>query len=415
MCRGAPAGGRCRRASARGGSTAGRCEVVRAAIDRDRAGDDRRDDYRECGLVAIERVRARSRSCRRIARRGCCRAGPRRTSRSRFAASELATAATSAPPAQRMPNIRYGSQCASSAWRVAARTRSTSLTRSGVSGEEGGDRDRGGRQAGAGSRLRARSSSPSPATPSATSPSTTSPWPSAATVHLQERPTTMKRYVDGVEGEFFFQKRVPSKGTPEWIETATVEFPERALGHRAGRRRRRASRLGGQPRRHRLQPVAVPARRSRSSRRAARRSRPDARSRLGRRPQGGAGRPRRARRSRADAASPRPRATGGSTSTSGSSRAGRSPRSGGRRSRWRARSSEGCPGLATSKWWKEERHGVFVDYNQNARDRTVASAYLGSTDADARVSAPLDWDEVPEVDPARFTLGDDPRAPRARR
>ena len=62
------------------------------------------------------------------------------------------------------------------------------------------------------------------------------------------------------------------------------------------------------------------------------------------------------------------------------------------------------PKLATSKWWKEERHGVFVDYNQNARDRTVASAYSVRPVPDARVSTPLDWDEVPDVDPTRFTL-----------
>jgi len=62
------------------------------------------------------------------------------------------------------------------------------------------------------------------------------------------------------------------------------------------------------------------------------------------------------------------------------------------------------PKLATSKWWKEERHGVFVDYNQNAKDRTVASAYSVRPMPDARVSAPLAWDEVPDCDPADFTL-----------
>jgi bifunctional non-homologous end joining protein LigD len=62
------------------------------------------------------------------------------------------------------------------------------------------------------------------------------------------------------------------------------------------------------------------------------------------------------------------------------------------------------PELATSKWWKEERHGVFVDYNQNAKDRTVASAYSVRPLPDARVSAPLTWDEVPSCDPAEFTL-----------
>ena len=63
-----------------------------------------------------------------------------------------------------------------------------------------------------------------------------------------------------------------------------------------------------------------------------------------------------------------------------------------------------APRLATSKWWKEERHGVFVDYNQNAKDRTVASAYSVRPTPDARVSAPLAWDELADCDPADFTL-----------
>jgi bifunctional non-homologous end joining protein LigD len=63
-----------------------------------------------------------------------------------------------------------------------------------------------------------------------------------------------------------------------------------------------------------------------------------------------------------------------------------------------------APGLATSKWWKEERHGVFLDYNQNAKDRTTCSAYSVRPLPDARVSAPLRWDEVPDCDPADFTV-----------
>jgi DNA ligase D-like protein (predicted polymerase) len=63
-----------------------------------------------------------------------------------------------------------------------------------------------------------------------------------------------------------------------------------------------------------------------------------------------------------------------------------------------------APALATSKWWKEERHGVFLDYNQNARDRTTASAYSVRPLPDARVSTPLAWDEVPDCEPADFTL-----------
>ena len=63
-----------------------------------------------------------------------------------------------------------------------------------------------------------------------------------------------------------------------------------------------------------------------------------------------------------------------------------------------------APDLATSKWWKEERQGVFVDFNQNAKDRTVASAYSVRPTADARVSTPLTWAEVPDCRPERFTL-----------
>jgi bifunctional non-homologous end joining protein LigD len=63
-----------------------------------------------------------------------------------------------------------------------------------------------------------------------------------------------------------------------------------------------------------------------------------------------------------------------------------------------------APALATSKWWKEERHGVFVDYNQNAKDRTVASAYSVRPKPEAPVSAPLSWEEVETCEPGDFTL-----------
>jgi DNA ligase D-like protein (predicted polymerase) len=63
-----------------------------------------------------------------------------------------------------------------------------------------------------------------------------------------------------------------------------------------------------------------------------------------------------------------------------------------------------APALATSKWWKEERHGVFLDYNQNAKDRTIASAYSVRPTPDARVSAPVTWDEIDVCEPGEFTL-----------
>jgi bifunctional non-homologous end joining protein LigD len=63
-----------------------------------------------------------------------------------------------------------------------------------------------------------------------------------------------------------------------------------------------------------------------------------------------------------------------------------------------------APTLATSKWWKEERRGVFLDYNQNAKDRTTCSAYSVRPLADARVSTPLRWEEIPDCEPADFTV-----------
>ncbi len=63
-----------------------------------------------------------------------------------------------------------------------------------------------------------------------------------------------------------------------------------------------------------------------------------------------------------------------------------------------------APGIATSKWWKEERQGVFIDYNQNAKDRTVCSAYSVRPKPDARVSAPVTWEELDACDPRDFTL-----------
>ncbi len=71
------------------------------------------------------------------------------------------------------------------------------------------------------------------------------------------------------------------------------------------------------------------------------------------------------------------------------------------------------PDLATSKWWKEERHGVFIDYNQNAKDRTIAAAYSVRATPDARVSAPLTWDEVDSAEPQDFTLATMPARFRA--
>ncbi len=68
-----------------------------------------------------------------------------------------------------------------------------------------------------------------------------------------------------------------------------------------------------------------------------------------------------------------------------------------------------APDLATTKWWKEERHGVFIDYNQNAKDRTIAAAYSVRPTPDARVSAPLSWEELASCEPEDFTLSTMPK------
>jgi bifunctional non-homologous end joining protein LigD len=225
----------------------------------------------------------------------------------------------------------------------------------------------------------------------------------AACRHLSERPTTMKRFTDGAAGEFFFQKRVP-KGAPEWLETATVHFPSG----------RSATELVANDAAHLVWAVNLgvidfnpwPARR-------ADLDHPDElRVDLDPTPEASFDDVRRvALRVREVLAD-----HGGLVGY---------PKTSGSRGihvyvrvepKWTftevrraalalAREVERrVPKLATSKWWKEERHGVFVDYNQNARDRTIASAYSVRPTPDARVSTPLGWDEVPDVDPAELRL-----------
>jgi bifunctional non-homologous end joining protein LigD len=225
----------------------------------------------------------------------------------------------------------------------------------------------------------------------------------AACRHLRERPTTMKRFTDGVDGEFFFQKRVP-KGAPDWLETGTVHFPSG----------RSATELVANDAAHLVWAVNLgvvdfnpwPARR-------ADLDHPDElRVDLDPTPEVGFDEVRQValcvREVLADHGG-----LVGYPKTSGSRGIHVYVRV---EPRWTftevrraalalAREVERrVPKLATSKWWKEERHGVFVDYNQNARDRTIASAYSVRPTPDARVSTPLDWDEVPDVDPAELRL-----------
>jgi bifunctional non-homologous end joining protein LigD len=220
--------------------------------------------------------------------------------------------------------------------------------------------------------------------------------------HLRERPTTMKRWVDGVTGEFFFQKRVPETAPP-WLTTATVHFP-------SGRSARElvvsdAAHLAWGVNLGVIDWNPWPVRRRDLDR-------PDElRVDLDPTPEVSFD------EVRAVALCAREvleeHGLVGFPKTSGSRgihvNVRIHPQCGfedvRRAALALAREVERrMPGRATSKWWKEERVGVFVDYNQNARDRTVASAYSVRAVADARVSCPIEWDEVPDVDPAELRL-----------
>jgi bifunctional non-homologous end joining protein LigD len=230
--------------------------------------------------------------------------------------------------------------------------------------------------------------------------------------HLRERPTVMKRWVDGVKGEPFFQKRVPDSA-PEWLQTATVTFP-------SGRHARElvpndaahlvwAVNLGVVD----WNPWAV---------RRSDLDHPDelrvdldpspgvafARVRdvaLGVREvleeHGLVGFPKTSG-SRGIHVYVRIEPTQGFTEVRRAALA-------------LAREVERrMPGQATSRWWKEEREGVFIDYNQNARDRTVASAYSVRAVPDARVSCPLAWEEVADVEPEGLRMDTVPERLRSR-
>ena len=219
---------------------------------------------------------------------------------------------------------------------------------------------------------------------------------------LRDRPTVMKRWVNGVDGDPFFQKRVPD-GAPEWLQTATVTFP-------SGRHARElvpndAAHLVWGANLGVIDWNPWPVRREDLDH-------PDElRVDLDPGPE-------------VPFAEVREVALGvrevleehglrGFPKTSGSrgmhvyvrveqSQSFEEVR---RAALALARDVERrMPGRATSRWWKEERVGVFIDYNQNARDRTVASAYSVRAVPDARVSCPLEWEEVADVEPADLRL-----------
>ena len=189
-----------------------------------------------------------------------------------------------------------------------------------------------------------------------------------------------------------------------------ADLPVRPDRRRDRHRRRGGARVGRQPRLHRPQPAPGPRRGPRPPRRAAGRPRSGARACRGRT----SGEVALATREALEAVG-----LVGWPKTSGSRGIHINVRI---EPRWTypevrraalalARDVERrVPDLATSKWWKEERHGVFLDYNQNAKDRTVASAYSVRPLPDARVSTPLTWDEVPTVEAEAFTLDTVPGA-----
>jgi bifunctional non-homologous end joining protein LigD len=234
----------------------------------------------------------------------------------------------------------------------------------------------------------------------------------AACLQLRDRPGTLKRFVDGAGGEFFFQKRVP-KGAPDWLQTATVTFPSG----------RSATELCANDAAHLVWAVNLgvidfnpwPVRRSDLDH-------PDE-LRVDLDPTPGV----RWSTVRKVAMCVREvleeHGLAGYPKTSGSRGIHVNVRI---EPRWSftevrraalalAREVERRePKRATSKWWKEERHGVFVDYNQNARDRTVASAWSVRPVPDARVSTPLEWGEVPAVEAAELRLDTVPERLRER-
>jgi DNA ligase D-like protein (predicted polymerase) len=219
---------------------------------------------------------------------------------------------------------------------------------------------------------------------------------------IDGRPMALKRYVHGADGEFFFQKRAPSS-RPEWIETVELRFPSGRSAHEIviseAAQLAWIVNLGCID----LNPHPV---------RAADLEHPDE-LRVDLDPMPGIGweqivevalATREVLAEHGLTAWPK---TSGSRGFHIYARLER---------RWTFREVRRAavavareverrePHLATSKWWKEERHGVFLDYNQNAKDRTVASVYSVRPTPDARVSTPLTWEEVPGCDPAAFTV-----------
>ena len=216
------------------------------------------------------------------------------------------------------------------------------------------------------------------------------------------RPNVLVRYPNGTKGEFFYQKRAPDS-RPDWIEVVALSFPSGRTAEEVVPRDAAALAWMANLACLELHPHPV---------RAEDLDHPDE-LRADLDPVPGVEWPQIRRVARVVEATLRDFGLVGWPKTSGSRGMHISVRI---KPQWTfhqvrraalalAREIERrAPDLATSKWWKEERHGVFVDYNQNAKDRTVASAYSVRPRPDARVSAPLAWDEVDDCEPADFTL-----------
>ena len=216
------------------------------------------------------------------------------------------------------------------------------------------------------------------------------------------RPNVLVRYPNGIDGEFFYQKRAP-QSRPAWIEVVALQFPVRP--HRRGSRAAHAAALAWMANLACLELHPHPVR-------AEDLDHPDE-LRVDLDPVPGVEWPQIREVAQVVRATLADFGLVGWPKTSGSRGIHVNVRI---EQAWSfdevrraalafAREVERrAPALATSKWWKEERHGVFLDYNQNAKDRTVAAAYSVRPKPDARVSAPLTWDEIDECDPADFTL-----------
>jgi DNA ligase D len=223
-----------------------------------------------------------------------------------------------------------------------------------------------------------------------------------AVAGIRDRPVVLKRFVDGAEGEVFYQKRAPAK-RPDWLRTVTLSFPsgrtaeELVVDDPAGLAW--VVNLGCIE----LHPHAV---------RADDLEHPDE-LRIDLDPGPGVEWDDVRRVAMETKALLEELGLTGWPKTSGSRGMHVNVRIEQRWSFTEVRRAalafsreieRRAPTLATSKWWKEERHGVFLDYNQNAKDRTTCSAYSVRPLPDARVSTPLRWDEVPTCDPSNFTV-----------